>query len=303
MADRFDDLDEMELVEHRLALMRAYGEACAAYDHAKAAALHARALEAQREIARRRGDNAHKTGLEGHTTDELVAIFAQRAIAHDEADGMPEVDERYWDLDAVSVELERRDGDQRRALFRLYFHPDERVHHAAADATRTLAPVLSLERMSAVGDETWRPPATGNGAYEAKLYDLVPTERGNGVRAATLDDLSEEQLVERFLTLSVEQDEAQRYDELARYNRLFSRKTAVIDALKRREGDRRRVLARFYDHANFRVRLNAAHATLALMPQEARTVFEIISQSGLHPYCGDAAVTLGSLDSGFYEPK
>lgn len=72
MTDRFDELDEMELVEHRLALMRAYGEACAAYDQSKAAALHARALEAQREIARRRGDNAHKTGLEGHTTDELV---------------------------------------------------------------------------------------------------------------------------------------------------------------------------------------------------------------------------------------
>jgi hypothetical protein len=77
----------------------------------------------------------------------------------------------------------------------------------------------------------------------------------------------------------------------------------VIDALKRREGDRRRVLARFYDHANFRVRLNAAHATLALMPQEARTVFESISQSGLQPYCADAAGTLGNLDSGFYKPK
>jgi Domain of unknown function (DUF2019) len=131
----------------------------------------------------------------------------------------------------------------------------------------------------------------------------VPAERGNGVRAATLDDLSEEQLVERFLTLSVEQDEAQQYDELARYNRLFSRQRAVIDELKRREGDRRRVLARFYDHANLKVRLNAAHATLALMPQEARKVSEIISQSGLHPCCAEAAGTLGNLDSGFYKPK
>jgi hypothetical protein len=29
-------------------------------------------------------------------------------------------------------------------LFKLYLHPDERVHHAAAEATRTLAPVLSV---------------------------------------------------------------------------------------------------------------------------------------------------------------
>ncbi len=303
MTDRFDDLDEMELVEHRLALMRAYGEACAAYDQSKAAALHARALEAQREIARRRGDNAHKTGLESHTTDELVAMFVQRAIAHDEADGMPEVDERYWDLDAVSVELERRDGDQRRALFQLYCHPDERVHHAAAEATRTLAPVLSSDRMSAVGDEAWRPPSTGNGAYEAELHGLATKGARSDTRSSTLDDLSEEQLVERFLTLSVEQDEAQQYDDLARYSRLFSRKSAVVDALKRREGDRRRILARFYDHANLKVRLNAAHATLALMPQEARKVFEIIAQSGRQPYRAYAAETLSNLDSGFYKPK
>jgi hypothetical protein len=77
----------------------------------------------------------------------------------------------------------------------------------------------------------------------------------------------------------------------------------VIDELRRRDGDQRHILARCYDHANLKVRLNAAHATLALMPEEARKVFEIISQSGLQPYCADAAGTLGSLDSGFYKPK
>jgi hypothetical protein len=296
------DLDEMELVEHRLSLMRAYDKACAVYDQPKAAALHALALEAQREIVRRRGDDFLKTGLESNTTDELVTLFVQRAIAYDEADGMPEVDDRYWDLDKVNVELERRDGDQRRALFQLYFHPDERVHHAAAQATRTLAPVLSLDRMRAVGDEAWRPPATGPGAYEAQLHGLVTEEPGSDTRSAALDDLSEEELVERFLALSIEQDDAQHYDELARYNRLFSRERAVIDEFRRRDGDKRRILARFYDHANFKVRLNAAHATLAVMPEEARKVFEIISQSGRQPYCVDAAGTLRNLDSGFYKP-
>jgi hypothetical protein len=299
---RLADLDEMELVEHRLALMRAYDKACADYDQPKAAALHASALEALHEITRRRGDDSVKTGLEALSIDELIALFVQRAIAYDEADGMPEVDDRYWDLDKVSVELERRDGDQRRVLFRLYFHPDERVHHAAAEATRTLAPALSLDRKNSVGDEDWQPPAAGNGAYEAQLHGLVSEETRSVPRLAELDDLTDEQLVERFLTLSIEQDEAERHDELARYNRLFSRERAVIDELKRRGGDKRRILARFYDHANIKVRLNAAHATLALMPEEARKVFEIISQSGGQPYCANAAGTLRSLDEGFYKP-
>jgi hypothetical protein len=76
----------------------------------------------------------------------------------------------------------------------------------------------------------------------------------------------------------------------------------VIDDLKRRDGDKRRILARFYDHTNLKVRLNAAHATLALMPEEARKVFEIIAQSERQPYCADAAGTLRSLDDGFYKP-
>jgi hypothetical protein len=294
-----EGLDETELVEHRLALVRAYDDACAAYDQPGAALLHAQILTADRELRRRRGDDYFKTGLEGVSTDDLLQLFVQRAIAYDEAEGMSEVESRYWDLDKVSVELGRREGDQRCALFKLYVHPDERVHHAAAEATRRLAPALSVDRMRAVGDETWAPPADGPCAYEAQLYGLV-VERG-GQRPFA--EQSVEELADLFLLFSIEQDEAERNDELARYNRLFSREHAVTDELKGRHGDQRRVLTRFYDHPNFKVRLNAAHATLAIMPEQARAVFEIIAQSGRQDYARSASETLRNLDSGFYKPK
>jgi hypothetical protein len=133
------------------------------------------------------------------------------------------------------------------------------------------------------------------------MHGLVTGKPEKTKRASSLEDLGVEQLVERFLALSIEQDEAERYDEIARYNRLFSRNHAVIDELRKREGDQRRLLARFFDHPNFKVRLNAAHATLAVMPEEARGVFEAIAQSGWQPYSGSASGTLQTLDSGFYK--
>lgn len=297
------NLDEMNLVEHRLALVRSYDEACAAYDRTRAAWLHSQILIADREIQRRRGDGYYSTGLEEQSADQLLDTFIKRAIAYDKAEGMPEVEERYWELDKVETELERREGDQRRILFKLYFHPDERVHYAAAEATRTLAPVLSVDRMQAAGDPAWSPPETGPGAYEAKLHGVVPKAPPRKKQVLPLSEYAVEDLVDLFLGLSIEMDEAHRGDEIGRYNRLFSRERAVLDELKRRDGDQRHILSRFYDHPNFKVRLNAAHATLAIFPEQARRVFENIAQSGWRNYSGDAASTLSNLSSGFYKPK
>jgi hypothetical protein len=301
-ADRLEELGEEELIEHRLGLIRAYDEACAACDRQKVAWLHWQIRTADREFQRRQGDSYPWTGLEALSIDQLVDTFVKRAFAYDKADGMPEVETRYWELDAVTTELGRRERDQRRALFKLYFHPDERVHHAAAEATRSLAPVLSVDRMRAVGDPTWSPPESGPGAYEAKLHGVVANRPGKKKRAAPLEDQSVDDLVDLFLGLSIEMDEAQRFDEIGRYKRLFSREYAVLDEFKRREGDQRRLLTRFYDHPNFKVRLNAAHATLAIFPGEARQVFESIAQSGWKDYAFYARSTLGNLDTGIYKP-
>jgi hypothetical protein len=50
------------------------------------------------------------------------------------------------------------------------------------------------------------------------------------------------------------------------------------------------------------VRLDAAHATLAIEPKQARRIFEAIAQSGRRDYSGDAGMTLWNLDRGVYKP-
>jgi hypothetical protein len=56
-ADRLEELGEEELIEHRLALIRAYDEACAACDRQKAAWLHWQMRTADGEFQRRQGDS------------------------------------------------------------------------------------------------------------------------------------------------------------------------------------------------------------------------------------------------------
>nr|WP_256477691.1 DUF2019 domain-containing protein [Aurantimonas marianensis] len=56
----------------------------------------------------------------------------------------------------------------------------------------------------------------------------------------------------------------------ATINRLVRRRFAVENELKARTGDQRRQLSHYYDHPNIQVQLNAATATLALFPTQAR---------------------------------
>jgi hypothetical protein len=59
---------------------------------------------------------------------------------------------------------------------------------------------------------------------------------------------------------------------------------------------------RLYDHPNVQVRLNAANATLAVAPQEARNLLEKIANSNLFPQAGDAGMALVGLKRGSYKP-
>jgi hypothetical protein len=50
------------------------------------------------------------------------------------------------------------------------------------------------------------------------------------------------------------------------------------------------------------VRLKSAIATLAIVPEPARQLLQVIADSRDHPYAGDAGMTLDCLDRGIFRP-
>lgn len=119
----------------------------------------------------------------------------------------------------------------------------------------------------------------------------------------TLREMSVEQLVDRFATLALAQDEADLDSDIERYNRAFREMMAVQDELKKRTGDQRRALLRLYKHPNAQVRLMAAKITLAVAPQEARRLLQEIADSTEYPQAGDAGMSLINLERGIFKPS
>ena len=158
------------------------------------------ALAREGELRRRRADdNWRRTGLEALSLDEVIEQFKERAAAYEDADGSDATEHLYDDLKHATDELQRRPGDQRRALFALYTDPDIRVRQAAASADAGAAIVATL--------------------------------------IVRLTTLSVEQLTQRFIELVFEQKRAELYGEIAKLNRLLRQMWAVQDELKSRPGD------------------------------------------------------------------
>jgi len=119
---------------------------------------------------------------------------------------------------------------------------------------------------------------------------------------ARIRDLSDTQLVEHFVEISLAQDLALLRSEVSKFNRLFDRKTAVLAELKSRGADQRRLLLNLFNHANAQVRLNAAKATLAVAPETARSQLQRLVDSKEYPQAGDAGMCLWNLDRGIFKP-
>jgi hypothetical protein len=84
-----------------------------------------------------------ETKLQGMTEDQLVEFFIALALAQDKALLQSEYAKfnRLFDqMEAVEQELKARPGDQRRALLRLYEHPNAQVRLKAVKATLAVAP-------------------------------------------------------------------------------------------------------------------------------------------------------------------
>ena len=122
-------------------------------------------------------------------------------------------------------------------------------------------------------------------------------------RNETLRALSNEEIVQRFEQLCIEQYDAMDREERGRVNRLVWRIHALEMELKSRPGDQRRLLRRFFGQSNMQVRLSAAHANLAIDYPAARREIQEIADSKWGPQCGDAGMTLINLDNGIYRPS
>lgn len=119
----------------------------------------------------------------------------------------------------------------------------------------------------------------------------------------TLETLTIDELVDRFVALGIEEEDAYWKDQAARRNRLRLQRFAIAKELKGRPGDQRRALLSLYDHPNLEVRLLAAKLTLAVDPEKARQQIEAIAASHRFPQAGDAGMCLWALDEGIFVPK
>jgi hypothetical protein len=117
-----------------------------------------------------------------------------------------------------------------------------------------------------------------------------------------LQNLSVNELVDRFATIGVAQYKALDEEDGAGYKKLFYQMVDVQKELKGRPGDERRALVLLFDYPNMQVRLMAAKYALTVAPQAARRAIEAIAASTRAPQCYDARMCLHMLDEGKFIP-
>jgi cytochrome c oxidase assembly protein Cox11 len=113
--------------------------------------------------------------LRGMTADQLVELFARIALDQDRAtelDDNAKYGRLFWQMEAVERELKVREGDQRRALLRLYDHASAQVRLAAAKATLAVAPEAASHLLRTIADSNDNPQAGDAG------MSLINLDRG-----------------------------------------------------------------------------------------------------------------------------
>jgi hypothetical protein len=118
-----------------------------------------------------------------------------------------------------------------------------------------------------------------------------------------LQDMTVDQLVERFTAIALDQDKALRTGQHAKFNRLYDDLEAVPEELKNRTGDQRRALITLLAHPNAQVRLKSAIATLALVPNAARATLQTISDKNEYPQAAYARDMINALADGRFIPS
>jgi Domain of unknown function (DUF2019) len=108
------------------------------------------------------------------TIDDLVEMFAVIGIEQDQAlfDGaISKFNRLYGQMDAVSRELKTRGDDKRRALLRLYDHPNMQVRLKAAIHTLAVEPQIARKMLEAIANSGWLPQSGDAGMLLIGLDD------------------------------------------------------------------------------------------------------------------------------------
>jgi Domain of unknown function (DUF2019) len=115
--------------------------------------------------------------------------------------------------------------------------------------------------------------------------------------------LSVAELVQRFIDVAREQQDAELRDDRRDMRALYWKMDAVRNELKARAGDQRRALVPLLRHPNVQVRLKAAKSTLSLDPEGARRTLDVIFASGIQPQAMEAGMSIWNLDRGVFKPS
>jgi hypothetical protein len=106
------------------------------------------------------------------TVEQLVDRFVEIGISQDNAlmmDDLVKFKKLFTQMEAVKAELKSRDGDQRRALLRLYSHPNMQVRLKAVKATLAVSPEEARRKLEAIANSHHFPQA---GEAGMSLYNL-----------------------------------------------------------------------------------------------------------------------------------
>ena len=108
-----------------------------------------------------------RVNLPDMSIDQLVERFAALALEQDRAllgENIKRVNQLYDALEDVEGELKQRDGDQRRALLRLYDHPNPQVRVKAVKATLAVEPSTARRMLQVIADSREYPQTAEAGS-------------------------------------------------------------------------------------------------------------------------------------------
>lgn len=103
-----------------------------------------------------------------------------------------------------------------------------------------------------------------------------------------MEKLPLETLVQAFVDLALEEQDAIFWARYKEYNRLYDIVVGVVKELSLRPGDGRTLLLPLLDHASVQVRMNAAFELWDIARDEARAALELIDKRNEMPQAADA---------------